>query len=136
TQTQAPSPSEPLVIEWQGDHFVRMTLAEKINSQSVSPDFSQKNARPVDSGKKPVDQQPHELPPAVLVFRDGHQEEVSNYTIINGTLYTKSDFWTTGSWNKQIQLASLDIPATVKLNQERGLRFTLPASPNEIFVRP
>ncbi len=72
----------------------------------------------------------------MLVFRDGHQEELSNYTIINGTLYTKSDYWSTGSWNKQIQLASLDIPATVKLNQERGLRFGLPASPNEIFVRP
>jgi hypothetical protein len=136
-QAQVPSPPEPLVIEWQGDHFVRMTLAEKINSQGVSPDYSQKNAaHPVDAGKKPADQQARELPPAVLVFRDGHQEEVSNYTIINRTLYTKSDFWTTGSWNKQIQLTSLDIPATMKLNQERGLRFSLPASPNEIFVRP
>lgn len=136
-QAQVPSPPEPLVIEWQGDHFVRMTLAEKINSQGVSPDYSQKIApRPVDSAKKSADQQPRELPPAVLVFRDGHQEEVSNYTIIHGTLYTKSDFWSTGSWNKQIQLANLDIPATVKLNQERGLRFSLPASPNEVFVRP
>jgi hypothetical protein len=136
-QVQVPSPPEPLVIEWQGDHFVRMTLAEKINSQGISPDYSQKNVpRPVDVGKKPADQQARELPPAVLVFRDGHVEEVSNYTIINGTLYTKSDFWTTGSWNKQIQLANLDIPATMKMNQERGLRFTLPSSPNEIFVRP
>ena len=136
-QTQVSSPPEPLVIEWQGDHFVRMTLAEKINSQGTSPDYSQKNMpRPVDVGKKPADQQARELPPAVLVFRDGHQEEVSNYTIINGTLYTKSDFWTTGSWSKQIQLTNLDLPATTKLNQERGLRFNLPSSPNEIFVRP
>jgi len=136
-QAQAPPPPEPVLIEWQGDHFVRMTLAEKINSQGVSPDYSQKNpARPVDSAKKGADQQQRELPPAVLVFRDGHQEEVSNYTIINGTLYTKSDYWSTGSWNKQIQLANLDIPATLKLNQERGLRFSLPASPNEVVVRP
>jgi hypothetical protein len=136
-QAQVPSPPEPILIEWQGDHFVRMTLAEKINSQGTGPDYSAKTApRLHDSARNHADQPARELPPAVLVFRDGHQEEVSNYTIINGTLYTKADFWSTGSWSKQIQLANLDMPATLKLNQERGLRFNLPTSPNEVVVRP
>ena len=77
-----------------------------------------------------------ELPPTVLVYRDGHKEEVSDYTITSGTIYSKADYWSSGSWTKKIQIADLDVPATLKLNQERGLKFVLPASPNEVIMRP
>jgi len=30
----------------------------------------------------------------------------------------------------------LDIPATLKINRERGLKFSLPSGPGEIVVRP
>ena len=72
----------------------------------------------------------------MLVFRDGRQENVSSYTIIGKVLYTNADYWTTGSWTKKIQLADLDLPATLKLNQERGANFVLPAGPNEVVMRP
>jgi hypothetical protein len=85
---------------------------------------------------KSAAQPPRELPPAVLVFRDGRKEEVSEYTIMNGTIYSKADYWTTGSWTRKIQIADLDVPATLKLNQERGLKFVLPASSNEVVTRP
>ena len=81
-------------------------------------------------------QTPRELPPAVLVFHDGRREEVSEYTIMSGTIYSKADYWTTGSWTRKIQIADLDVPATLRLNQERGVKFVLPASPNEVVVRP
>jgi hypothetical protein len=55
---------------------------------------------------------------------------------MNGTIYSKADYWTTGSWTSKIQIADLDVPATLKLNQERGAKFALPASPNEVFIRP
>ena len=55
---------------------------------------------------------------------------------MSGTIYSKADYWTTGSWTRKIQIADLDVPATLKLNQERGVKFALPASPNEIVVRP
>jgi hypothetical protein len=76
------------------------------------------------------------LPAAVLVFRDGHQEEVESYTIIGSTLYTKANYWTSGSWTRQIEIANLDVPATLKVNQERGSKFRLPSGPQEVMVRP
>jgi hypothetical protein len=30
----------------------------------------------------------------------------------------------------------LDVPATLKLNQERGAKFSLPSGPNEVMIRP
>ena len=88
------------------------------------------------SVKEAVPTPPRELPPAVLVFRDGRTEEVSDYTIMSGTIYSKADYWTSGSWTKKIQIADLDVPATLKMNQERGVKFVLPARPNEIVMRP
>ena len=40
----------------------------------------------------------HDLPPALLVFRDGHTEEVRDYTIADGILYARGDFYTDGYW--------------------------------------
>ena len=51
------------------------------------------------------------------------------------TLYTRSDYWTTGSWSESIPLSQLDLPASLKLNQERGTKFSLPSAPNEVVVR-
>jgi len=131
--TAAAVPPEPVVIEWQGDHFVRMTLAEASSRQRGPTDYSEKsNAK----SRKLQAETPHELPPAVLVFRDGHREEVSKYTIIGPTMYTSADYWSSGTWTKKIQLADLDVPSTLKLNQERGVRFRLPTSPNEVVIRP
>lgn len=153
-------PLEPLLIEWQGDHFERMTLSQKTTGTEQSgPDDAAKSAAksavrpsapgsPLSSSLRPARkvaaQRPsehprelaRELPPAVLVFHDGRTEEVSNYTIMSGTIYSKADYWTTGSWTKKIQIADLDVPATLKLNHERGLNFVLPASPNEVVTRP
>jgi len=137
-----PAPRESLLIEWQGDHFVRTTSMKDSGGARIATDYSEKPATPVSatvrsaattkSGAPP----PRELPPAVLIFRDGRKEEASEYTIMNGTIYSKADYWTTGSWTRKIQIADLDVPATLKLNQERGLKFVLPASSNEVVTRP
>ena len=44
---QAPpaAPLEPLLIEWQGDHFVRMALSQKVSASGQGgPDYSEKTA--------------------------------------------------------------------------------------------
>jgi hypothetical protein len=137
---QAPPapPLEPLLIEWQGHHFVRMTLSQKASAGGRSAsDYSEKSTpRSSSPARQLAVQPPRELPPAVLVFRDGRKEEVGSYTIMNGTIYSKTDYWTSGSWTRKIQIADLDVPATLKLNQERGLKFVLPAGPNEVVMRP
>jgi len=56
-----------------------------------------------------------------LVFRDQHVEEVRNYAIAGGTLWVLND-----TAAKKIPLAQLDLPATVKMNDERGVDFQVP----------
>jgi len=79
---------------------------------------------------------PQEMAPAILVYRDGHMEEVSSYSIIGRMIYTKADYWTAGAWTRTIQIADLDIPATLKQNQQRGVKFELPSGPDEVMIRP
>lgn len=61
-------------------------------------------------------------PSTVLIFKDGHQQEVANYAIVGSTLYELSD-----GRSKKVQLDDLDLQATVKENDERGVEFQLPA---------
>jgi hypothetical protein len=60
-------------------------------------------------------------PSTLLIFKDGHQQEVSNYAIVGGTLYDLSD-----GRSKKVQLTDLDLSATVKQNDERGVEFQVP----------
>jgi hypothetical protein len=62
-------------------------------------------------------------PSTVLIFKDGHQQEISNYAIVGATLYDLSDGRT-----KKVQLADLDLTATVKQNDQRGVEFQLPSA--------
>ena len=61
--------------------------------------------------------------PTVLVFKDGHQLEIGNYAVVNQTLYDL-----TPGHPRRIALAELDLPATQKLNDDRGITFDLPPS--------
>ena len=78
---------------------------------------------------------PQPLPPAVLIFRDGHSEEVRDYTIADGIIYARGDYYTDGYWNKKIDLATLDLAQTQQANSARNVNFTLPSSPNEVITR-
>jgi hypothetical protein len=123
-------PSQPLMLELQGDRYVHVSGPETSGAEMVDRMPDRPSSAPIHAVPTP------ELPPAVLVFRDGHREEASEYTIADGVLYTRTDYYTTGSWNRKIELFSLDLPETVKSNQSRGVKFQLPSSPNEVIVRP
>jgi hypothetical protein len=56
--------------------------------------------------------------------------------IVGTTIYTGADYWSSGSWTQKVQIAELDVTATLKLNQERGAKFSLPSGPNEVMIRP
>jgi hypothetical protein len=70
------------------------------------------------------------------MFRDGHSEEVRDYTIADGVLYARGDYYTDGYWNKKIDLAALNLPQTREANADRSVKFVLPSSPNEVITRP
>ena len=57
----------------------------------------------------------------LLVFRDGHQQEIRNYAIVGQMLW---DFGAKGT--RKIPLSDLDLDTTRKLNDERGVEFVLP----------
>lgn len=67
-----------------------------------------------------------EQPETVLVFKDGHQLEVQNYAIVGSTLYDL-----TPGHRTKIVISDLDLPATAKENDDRGIDFQLPAAPNK-----
>jgi hypothetical protein len=128
----------PLLIELQGDRYVRFGGAQATDRESSAhPDYEAPAiAEPPSSAAQRERAETHvaELPPAVLVYRDGHREEVSGYAIADGMIYVRGDDWQNGYWTKHIPLAALDPAATMQANQQRGLKFMLPSAPNVVIA--
>lgn len=61
------------------------------------------------------------ISPTVLVFRDHHQAEVRNYAIVGETLWNFAPQHT-----RKIALTDLDLAATEKANEDRGVTFRIP----------
>ncbi len=154
--TPDPSLSAPLMIELQNGKYVRITgkaadgealpLAFSPN-QTHSKSASFHSKAPPEKAVIPsaardlgfasiTTPPPRELPPILLIFRDGHSQEVRDYTIADGTLYARGDYYTDGYWTKKIALTTLNITETLQANNERNVKFVLPASPNEVITRP
>jgi hypothetical protein len=118
---ESPS-SQPLMIELQNGRYVR-----------ISSTAADGHALPlIPASASP----PQDLPSAVLIFRDGHREEVRDYAIADGILYARGDYYTDGYWNKKIALSGLDVAETLRSNTTRNVKFVLPSSPNEVITRP
>jgi hypothetical protein len=72
---------------------------------------------------------PHEeertegAPATVLVFRDEHKQEIHNYAIVGQTLWNFNPQHT-----QKIPLSDLDLRATTKANEDRGVDFRLPGA--------
>ena len=103
----------PTVFERHGQR-VPMAIHPPSAQQATAP--PEKSAEP-----EPLAAQPG----TVLVFKDGHQAEIHNYAIVAGTLFDLTE-----GRAKKIQLADLDLPATRKANDDRGIDFQVPAKGN------
>ena len=75
-----------------------------------------------NSAPEPQQPQPVQAP-TVLVFKDGHKLEVGNYAIVGTTLFDL-----TAGHPRKIALADLDLEATQKQNDDRGVVFQVPTS--------
>jgi hypothetical protein len=102
------------------------------SSQSVEAAYSK---RPVEESREassepapsasPSEASPvADQPPTVLIYKDGRQLEVQNYAIVGSMLYDL----TSGRRNR-VALSDLDLAATAKENDDRGIDFQLPAAP-------
>jgi len=130
-QTAKPD-SQSLLIELQGDRYVNLTNPQA--PANLPEPTTIPRALRTQPGEKSA--AAHQLLPVTLFFRDGHQEDIRDYTIADGIIYARGDFYNDGYWNKRIELSALDLPQTVKSNEARGVRFVLPNSPNEVITRP
>ena len=70
-----------------------------------------------------VDPDPPQAP-TLLIFKDGRKLEVGNYAIIGATLFDL-----TPGHSRKIALADLDLEATLKENDDRGVTFQIPSAP-------
>lgn len=61
------------------------------------------------------------MSPTVLVFRDHRQQEIQNYAIVGQTLWIFASPHT-----QKVPLSELDLPATQKANDDRGITFQVP----------
>jgi hypothetical protein len=68
-------------------------------------------------------------PATALVFRDQHVEEVHNYAIAGGTLWVLNE-----QAAKKIPLDQLDIAATTKANEDRGVDFQVPGPSLQLMI--
>jgi hypothetical protein len=63
------------------------------------------------------------MPATVLVYRDQHTKEIQNYAIVGQTLWNFAPQHT-----EKIPLSELDLAATAKANDDRGVTFKVPTS--------
>lgn len=70
-----------------------------------------------------VDPDPPQAP-TLLIFKDGRKLEIGNYAIIGATLFDL-----TPGHARKIALTDLDLEATLKENDDRGVTFQIPSAP-------
>lgn len=118
--------------DYDEDYERQLALAEEMDQRSLE------QQRFLDQ----QDQDPYALPSAsssreharhnetnepgqatVLVFRDQRREEVQNYAIVGQTLWIFSPQRT-----EKIPLAELDLAASAKANEDRGVEFRVPGT--------
>jgi len=129
----------PLLIEWRGDRYVRFGGAEAKEGSGAHPDYAERAVTTSLSSARgrtesPVESAQKDMPSAVLVYRDGHREEIPDYAIADGMIYVRGSGWQSGGWTKHIPLSALDANATMQANQERGAKFMLPSASNVVIA--
>jgi hypothetical protein len=98
-------------------------LDERLDRVEQKLDEAQSNSGQAENAGAALRTAPDQ-PATVLVYRDGHTAEVKNYAIVGDTLYDYS----TGS-RRKIALSDLDLVATQKQNDDRGVDFRVPGHP-------
>ena len=122
TSTEQPQPQQPLAPQVI---IIKEESSRRDDDRSSDDrDSRESNHEQIARAAPPAPPQPSEdsFPMTTLVFRDGHKSEVRNYAIVGSNLIdlTKSPVM------KKIPLASLDLDATRKENEDNGIDFHLP----------
>ncbi|HEV2400503.1 MAG TPA: hypothetical protein VGS27_26425 [Candidatus Sulfotelmatobacter sp.] len=129
--------------EFDQDYYGQYDMANQMNEHSLAQQgmlqqeeadgdqdaYAPRSSRPYQRRAPQPAPAPDDPPatsiisPTVLVFRDQHREEVQNYAIVGQTLWNFAPQRT-----QKIPLANLDLPATEKANDDRGVTFRIPGT--------
>ncbi len=111
-------PSEPVlhIIVEQPPAQPPQTYREHVTADSNEP----RVGRHADEAPPEAVADSRPSDPTVLIFRDGRKQEISNYAIMGQVVYVFDEH------TKKIPLTDLDVSATVKANDDRGLEFKVP----------
>ena len=90
---------------------------EQLREQGASGSVEQAPARPLVQPEAKNDQ---DLP-VILVFMDKHIQEIRNYAVANEMVVAFD-----GTRTRKYPLMDIDLAATMKLNDERGVNFSVP----------
>jgi hypothetical protein len=91
---------------------------DRLNEEVARLSAERVSQAPPNRGAQPSARTPTDT---VLVFRDHHTEEVQNYAIAGRTLWLFSE-----QRARKFAVSDLDLVATTKANEERGIEFRLP----------
>jgi hypothetical protein len=103
-------------------------IANQMNAQSLEEQMMRQQgdqdayANP-DPPQRSAQERADPVLPTILVFRDQHKKEVQNYAIVGQTLWNFASQHT-----EKIPLSDLDLTATAKANDERGVDFRVPGA--------
>jgi hypothetical protein len=121
-QAQEDYPAGPTVFDrraaGESSSAAEAALVERLRQDLAAQPAPQPAALVPAAEAAPVTDQPQ----TVLVFKDGHQLEVQNYAIVGKMLYDL-----TPGHHSKIAISDLDVPATAKQNDDRGIDFQMPA---------
>jgi len=98
-------------------------LSKEVEQLREERDYAQAPAQPVPApAPQPMTQaKAQEDLPVVVVFLDKHIREVKNYAVANEMLVVLD-----GNKRTKFPLVDIDLAATMKLNDERGVDFQIP----------
>jgi hypothetical protein len=96
-------------------------LSDEVQQLREQRDYDQASTQPAPPPQPPVQAKVQEDLPVVVVFLDKHIREVKNYAVANEMLVILD-----GNKRTRFPLADIDLAATMKLNDERGVEFAIP----------
>ncbi len=120
-QTDSAAADESSSDEYQGGPTI-FDRRGPGNSRPAENSYAEQSSAQHEAATQAEDEPVTNQPDTILIFKDGHQLEVANYAIVGTTLFDLSE-----GHRRKIPLSELNLTATTKENDDRGIDFQLPA---------
>jgi len=104
------------------EYYERGGLRQDIDVLNGKVDHLQKDMESrLAVPRPPTKQESTARQSTMLVFKDKRRQEIQNYAVVGGTLWILDE-----KKASKVPLSDLDVEATTRLNDERGVEFELP----------